>query len=44
MFTRHSMHARKVSKNKWLYYKKLHLEEEGRKKKRKKVLKKQTKN
>jgi hypothetical protein len=29
------MHARKVSKNKWLYYGKLHLEEEGRKKEKK---------
>jgi hypothetical protein len=39
------MHARKVSKDKWLYYRKLHLEEEERKKERKKeILKKQTKN
>ena len=30
------MHARKVSKYKWLYYGKLHLEEEGRKEGRKK--------
>jgi hypothetical protein len=36
------MHARKVSKDKWLYYRKLHLEEEGRKKEM--LKKKQTKN
>lgn len=40
MFTRHFMHARKVSKDKWLFYRKLHLEEEGRKKE---VLKKTNK-
>jgi hypothetical protein len=34
------MHARKVSKDKWLFYRKLHLEEEGRKKE---VLKKTNK-
>ena len=41
MFTRHSMYARKGSKNKWLYYGKLHLEEEGRKEGRKKERKKE---
>ena len=33
MFTRHSLHARKVSK--WLYYGKLHLEEEGKNERKK---------